>query len=179
MKTKAMNIGKVVKITIGIFFILAGTIILGFAQTGSKCSNEAMLKNFVNEIENAKIQSNLSSISYIILPVRYATLTASTDENFIAEVSEEKVDLEGWMLDKTHFSALLAEEKEDEIGIEEWMLNASHFENTSYKEEVTDFEENLKVEEWMLDEKHFQEETEEESLQVEGWMLNATQWINK
>lgn len=161
MKTVDRKIGMGVRITLGMIFILAGTMILTFGQT--KCDvqdKEAELENIFNEIQVIKIKNEMLASSFI-LPVEYK-------EIMTGEELESKADVEKWMLDNSHFTVSVETSKDEVVRLEAWM--------TDYNYNYAEVEETPKVEGWMLDKSHFENNSEEELMQVEPWMLESSAW---
>lgn len=143
--------------------------------------------------DNNWFKSNVKSKNFI---------NSNTFAAYLAEETEEPLQLEDWMLNEDNFSNLVHNEAETEgsLEIEAWMTKESNFDVNSFNFEV-ETEEELSLEGWMLDENLFnvnqksssiapkknnkiistskfvyREVNEESALKIEDWMINPKTW---
>ena len=129
-------------------------------------------------------------------------INTNTFAAYLAEVTEEPLQLEDWMLNEDNFSNLshIEAENEGSLELEGWMTKESNFDANSFNFEI-ETEEELSLEGWMLDENHFnvnqksssvapnennkiiststfiyKEVNEENALKIEDWMINPKTW---
>ncbi|NJK87667.1 MAG: hypothetical protein HC906_18520 [Bacteroidales bacterium] len=140
--------GKGIKIITGIVFILAGSILLSYAQKNNRLSNDEAMKSLLHEME--LVNYKISSIMVKVAPVAKEMNTITSEDILYAEAIEEEVKIEEWMLDQDHFANAFETEKEQEIKIEDWMLDQNHFTT-----KTTEFEAPVEIESWMLDSTHW------------------------
>lgn len=143
--------------------------------------------------DNNWFKSNVKSKNHI---------NTNTFAAYLAEETEEPLQLEDWMLNEDNFSNLFLIEAETEgsLELEGWMTKESNFDVNSFNFEV-ETEEELSLEGWMFDENNFninqksssialkennriiststftyREVNEESTLQIEHWMINPKTW---
>ena len=135
-----------------------------------------------NNVQKANLKSTVSVVVFAVAMVLLSAVSAngynlSAMNAYLAEETEEALELENWMTNENNFYATVAleDETENAMELESWMTNNNNFFSIVNLEDET--EEALEVENWMTSESIFYSsvslETEtEESLKVEDWMKN-------
>jgi len=135
-----------------------------------------------NNVQKANLKSAATVVVLAVVMVLSNAVSAtgynlSAMNAYLAEETEEALEMEAWMTNESNFYASVALEAETEnsMELESWMTNANNFFSNVNLEAET--EEALEVENWMTNESNFYNtvslETEtEETLEVEEWMKN-------
>lgn len=133
-----------------------------------------------NNVQKTNLKSAATVVVLAVVMVLSNAVSAtgyslSAMNAYLAEETEEALEVENWMTNTNNFYATVALEAETEnaMELESWMTNANNFFSTVSLEAET--EEKLEVENWMTNESNFYNtvslETEvEETLEVEEWM---------
>jgi len=105
----------------------------------------------------------------------------------MAEISQEQINIEQWMLNDDFFSLSNTEDQNiDQLALEDWMINGDfELKNSSARsEEQMSLESwmiqrsnfklinDIKLESWMLDQDNFKTKEEKHFEIIEPWMIN-------
>ncbi|SHI43839.1 hypothetical protein SAMN05444280_10290 [Tangfeifania diversioriginum] len=137
-----------------------------------------------NNVQKANLKSAVAAVTLMLaMVVSTSIFAAETNMNslnaFLAEETEESLEMEAWMTNSNNFYATtnLEAETEESLEIENWMVSENNFYATVTFEAET--EEALEVENWMTAESNFYntvslEPETEKALEVESWMKSDT-----
>jgi len=135
-----------------------------------------------NNVQKANLKSAVAVVVLVVVLVLSNAISAtgynlSEMNAYLAEETEEALEMEAWMTNESNFCASVAleDETENTMKLESWMTNTNNFFSTVSFEAET--EEALEVENWMTNESNFfntvsLENEIEEALKVENWMKN-------
>lgn len=114
-----------------------------------------------NNVQKANLKSAATVAVLTVVMVLLSNAISATGYNlsamnaYLAEETEEPLEVENWMTNINNFFSTVSLEAETEeiLEIENWMINESNFYNTISLE--TETEESLEVEEWMKNDSLF------------------------
>jgi len=179
----------------------AGLVIISFTIDGQTSIKTLFEDIEINHIAMVMSKSN-DSFGAITAHVGNINV-ANTYTAYLAEETEEPLELEDWMTDEANFAtmALFEAETESPMEIEDWMLNEHYFDANSFNLEI-ETENEMQLEDWMTNENIFDvnqnesqvnyskagnkiistrtfifsEEKDESKLKIEDWMVDPTVW---
>lgn len=122
--------------------VVLGLVLISFTASAGRFS-----KN------HSALSDNKQLLAYTATAhIAHSSQITNAATTFLFETSsEESLEIESWMTDKTHFDSQMDAynaEEDESLRVEEWMLTNQNFIDTNYN---TESDLTLKVEEWMLD----------------------------